>query len=97
MLRKLKEIKKKLYRISLEVRTVKKESCDLLINYLTIYPLFSSKYQDFLDWKKAHEIRISKSYTSIEGTSKLILLKNSMNTKRTQFYWDPLNNFYSLM
>jgi hypothetical protein len=32
-----------------EVRTLRKESCDLLINYLSIYPLFSSKHQDFLD------------------------------------------------
>jgi hypothetical protein len=61
---------------------------------LSIYPLFSSKHQDYLDWKKAHEIRIAKSYTSIEGTSKLIFLKNSMNTKRTQFNWDSLNQFY---
>jgi|SRR5690606_24623972 len=76
--------------LAYEVRTLKKESCDRLINYLTIYPLFSSKHQDFLvacvrSRKKAHNIRICKSYTSIEGTSKLIFLKNSMNTKRTQF------------
>lgn len=83
--------------LAYEVRTVKKESCNLLINYLTIYPLFSSKYQDYLDWKKAHEIRIAKGYKSIKGTSNLILLKNSMNTKRTQFNWDSLNKFYSLM
>ena len=30
-------------------RTTKKESCDLLINYLTKYSLFSSKHQDYLD------------------------------------------------
>jgi hypothetical protein len=28
---------------------------------------------------------------------KLINLKNSMNTKRTQFNWDLLNSFYCLM
>ena len=78
-----------------EVRTTKKESCELLINYLTTYPLFSSKYQDYLDWQKSHQIRVTKSYKSIEGTSELISLKNSMNTKRTQFNWDTLENFYS--
>ena len=31
-----------------EVRTSKKASCEILINYLSIYPLFSSKHQDFL-------------------------------------------------
>jgi len=78
-----------------EVRTTKKESCELLINYLTTYPLFSSKYQDYLDWQKFHQIRVTKSYKSITGTSELISLKNSMNTKRTQFNWDTLENFYS--
>lgn len=90
----IKRDKEEYTELAYEVRTVKKESCDLLIKYLITYPLFSSKHQDFLDWKKAHNIRISKSYKSIEGTSKLVLLKNSMNTKRTQFNWDSLNNFY---
>ena len=90
----IKRNKEHYIELAYEVRTVKKESCDLLINYLSIYPLFSSKHQDYLDWKKAHAIRLAKSYTSIEGTSKLTLLKNSMNTKRTQFNWDSLNRFY---
>lgn len=68
----IKRVKENYVELAYEVRTTKKESCDLLIDYLTEYPLFSSKYQDFLDWKKAHEIRLSKSYKSIEGTSKLI-------------------------
>jgi hypothetical protein len=45
----IKRDKENYTELAYEVRTVKKESCDLLINYLTIYPLFSSKYQDFLD------------------------------------------------
>jgi hypothetical protein len=35
--------------LAYEVRTTKKESCNILIDYLTMYPLFSSKFQDFLD------------------------------------------------
>jgi hypothetical protein len=69
----------------------------MLINYLNAYPLFSSKYQDFLDWSKAHHIRIDKKYKTLEGSSELLFLKNSMNTKRTQFNWDSLNSFYCLM
>lgn len=90
----IKRDKENYVELAYEVRTTKKESCDLLIDYLTTYPLFSSKYQDYLDWQKSHQIRVTKSYKSIEGTSKLISLKNSMNTKRTQFNWDSLNNFY---
>ena len=71
--------------LAYEVRTTKKLSCDILINYLTNFPLFTTKYQDFLDFSEVYQIRISKKYKSLEGTSKLISLKNSMNTKRTQF------------
>ena len=90
----IKRTKENYVELSYEVRTTKKTSCDLLINYLSVYPLFSSKHQDFLDWREFHRIRLSREYKTIEGTSKLISLKNSMNTKRTQFNWDSLNSFY---
>ena len=90
----IKRTKKNYAELSYEVRTTKKASCDFLINYLLVYPLFSSKHQDFLDWEKFHRIRLSKKYKTKEGTSQLIYLKNSMNTKRTQFNWDRLNSFY---
>jgi len=79
-----------------EVRTSKKASCEILINYLSIYPLFSSKHQDFLSWCNVHKIRVSKEYQTIKGTKKLISLKNGMNTLRTQFNWDSLNKFYNV-
>lgn len=91
---KIKRTKAKFVELSYEVRTTKKTSCNILIDYLSKYPLFSSKHQDFLDWQEFHNIRLSKEYKTIEGTSKLIYLKNSMNTKRTQFNWDSLNSFY---
>lgn len=90
----IKRTKEKYVELSYEVRTTKKTSCDLLINYLSIYPLFSSKHQDFLDWREFHRIRLSREYRTLKGTSQLIYLKNSMNTKRTQFNWDSLNSFY---
>ena len=62
-----------------------------------MYPLFSSKHQDFINWREFYHIRLSRKYKTKEGTSKLIYLKNSMNTKRTQFNWDSLKSFYSLM
>jgi len=33
--------------LSYEIRTTKKTSCEILTNYLSVYSLFSSKYQDF--------------------------------------------------
>ena len=90
----IKRTKENFFELAYEVRTTKKTSCDLLINYLSVYPLFSSKHQDFLDWREFHRIRLSREYRTKEGTYKLIYLKNSMNTKRTQFNWDSLNSFY---
>jgi hypothetical protein len=77
-----------------EIRTDRRDSCDILINYLFKYPLFSSKYQDFLNWVQIHEINKYKKYKTIEGTIQLINLKNNMNNLRTEFNWDSLKNFY---
>lgn len=55
-----------------EVRTTKKSSCDILINYLIKFPMFSSKNLDFLNWKEFHNIRISKQYKTLEGTLNII-------------------------
>jgi LAGLIDADG endonuclease len=91
---KIKRNKPNYIELSYEVRTTKKLSCDILINYLTKFSLFSSKNLDFLNWSEVHQLRISRQYKYLDGTSKLISLKNSMNTKRTQFNWDSLNKFY---
>jgi len=61
----IKRTKKDYVELSYEVRTTKKSSCDLLINYLSIYPLFSSKHQDFLDWCEFYRIRSSREYKTI--------------------------------
>lgn len=90
----IKRIKQNYIEESYVVRTNKKSSCEILINYLNTYPLFSSKHQDFLDWSKAYHIKITNKFTSQGGTSELLSIKNSMNTKRTQFNWESLNNFY---
>jgi hypothetical protein len=44
----IKRIKKDFIQLSYEIRTSKKLSCEIITNYLSIYPLFSSKNQDFL-------------------------------------------------
>lgn len=90
----LKRVKQDYIEEAYIVRTNKKSSCELLIDYLKAYPLFSSKHQDFLDWSKAYHIKVSQEFNTLDGTSKLLSIKNSMNTKRTQFNWDSLNEFY---
>lgn len=77
-----------------EIRTVKRESCFILINYLNNFPLISSKHLDFLAWSKITEINTKKQYKELNYSKLLFTLKNSMNEKRVEFNWDHLNNFY---
>lgn len=85
----LKEIKnKKQYR----VRTTSLKGNLILIEYLQKYPLFSSKYLDYLDWKEVISYFIRKEhYENIENIEKL---KLNMNNNRTYLNWDHLQNFY---
>ena len=90
----IKRIKQDYIEEAYVVRTNKKSSCEILIDYLKVYPLFSSKHQDFLDWSKAYRIKVSQEFKTLDGTSKLLSIKNSMNTKITLFNWDSLNEFF---
>jgi hypothetical protein len=64
-----------------------------LINYFLKFSLFSSKHLDYLNWVEAHKLVISKQYRTVEGTTKLLELKSSMNNKRTSFNWEHLDSF----
>ena len=66
-----------------------------VINYFTKFPFISSKYMDYLNWYKAHEIVISKRYRKIEGTAELIKLKSTMNSLRSEFNWDYLRQVFN--
>lgn len=91
----IKRVRQDYIEESFEIRTVKKESCTILIDYLSKYPLFSSKHLDYLNWCKIHEIHKFKKYKNIENSNLLFYLKNSMNSLRTEFDWRHLLNFYS--
>lgn len=65
-----------------------------LINYLEENPLFSSKYLNYLDWKKVVNLFMLKQHKTPEGKSQILNIKLGMNNKRTDFNWDHLQNFY---
>ena len=64
-----------------------------LINYFLEFLLLSSKHLDYLNWVEAHELVSSKQYRTVEGTTKLLELKSSMNNKRSSFNWEHLDSF----
>lgn len=80
---------------SYEIRTVRRDSCLILIDYLNKFPLFSSKYLDFLSWSQINEINNTRLYKELKYSKLLLSLKNSMNDNRIEFNWDQLNNFYN--
>lgn len=79
----------------LRVRTTSFKSNFILINYLNNFPLFSSKYLDYLCWKEALLIYEKGLHKSIEGKNNINKLKSSMNDNRTYYTWDHLNKIYT--
>jgi LAGLIDADG endonuclease len=80
------------------VRIVNKKGASALINYFYTYPLFSSKYLNYLDWRDAYFILIiNKEHIGVNKINtyyKIKLIKEKMNTKRIYFNWDHLNKFF---
>jgi len=68
-----------------------KISLDIVIKYLEVYPLFSSKYLDYLDWKKIALLILDNKHYTEEGLIKTDSVRNNMNRKRVYFNWDHLN------
>jgi len=72
------------------IRVENRLSCLSLIEYLDKYPLLSSKHLDFVNWKAAFNILISKRIKTDQDKKDIFNYKNTMNDKRTDFNWDHL-------
>lgn len=55
----------------------------VLIDYLNVHSLISSKRLDYINWLKAHMLIANKQHKTREGTAKLVFLKENMNSKRS--------------
>lgn len=60
--------------------------------YFDKYPLFSSKYLNYLDWKKIYLLQ--KIQKINENINICINIKNNFNNKRKNFNWEHLKYFY---
>jgi hypothetical protein len=74
------------------IRTTNMKSNLKLIKYFDKYPLFSSKYMDYIYWTKVFKLIINKEHKN--NLDKILKYKENMNSKRTFFKWDHLNKFY---
>ena len=81
-------------------RIVNKKGAIVLVNYFDRYPMFSSKYLNYRDWRTVYEILIMKKEhlgnNKLETYNKIKCIKDGMNKNRFIFNWDHLDNFYSL-
>lgn len=78
------------------LRTMSLETNLILISYLNKFPLFGSKYLDYINWKEILNLFNPKFKYSQENIKKVLALKSEMNDKRTIFIWNHLNKFYNL-
>jgi hypothetical protein len=62
-----------------------KLSLEIIVNYLDKYPLFSSKYLDYNDWKKIVLLIFENKHYTEEGINKTNIVKNSMNRQRIKY------------
>ena len=82
------------------IKTQNIRSNEILINYLTKYPLWSSNLLNYKDWFLALELykkfKLNNKAGSFEILDEIKLIKKRMHDKRTIFTWNHLNNFYNL-
>ncbi|TIB67810.1 hypothetical protein E3Q23_04461 [Wallemia mellicola] len=62
----------------------------LLVKYLDTYPLLSSKYLDYQNWRQAHILMREGQHLTPEGLDQISKLKSEMNNSRTQYTWNHL-------
>ena len=63
------------------------------ISYFDKFPLLSSKYLDYKDWKFILDLQNTNKLTTIY-LNEAIKVKNDFNSKRTTYNWDHLKNCY---
>jgi Cytochrome C and Quinol oxidase polypeptide I/LAGLIDADG endonuclease len=78
------------------VRTTNLKGNLAVVNYITKYPLFGTKFSDYKDWVKVVELFDQSSFDHKLNMGYVKLIKSGMNDKRTIFVWDHLQNFYNL-
>lgn len=62
----------------------------IIVDYLSVFPLLSSKRNDFEAFKSAFDMIMSNKHLTAEGKLAILKLKNSMNKKRTVFDWSHI-------
>lgn len=68
-----------------------------VLEYFDKYPLFSSRYLNYVDWCKVYAFMISKDLQDSYDAStmaQIVAIKSNFNSKRTTYCWKHLQDFY---
>jgi LAGLIDADG endonuclease len=84
----LNEIRSERKHPQYRVRTSSLKTNLTLRDYLSNYPLRSTKYLDYLDWAKV--LSFFEQGTHRENTEQIANIKSQMNQRRTVYNWDHL-------
>jgi LAGLIDADG DNA endonuclease family protein/cytochrome c/quinol oxidase subunit I len=71
-----------------------RKSLLIILTYFKSFPLYSSKYLDYKDWKEAVDLILKNDHYTEQGIIRIDFLKSNMNLKRTYFNWDHINDLY---
>jgi hypothetical protein len=67
----------------------------ILVDYLDKYPLFTSKYLNYKDWRECHYLIKDKNHLTNKGIETALLKKSQMNNNRISYNWDHLSQLYT--
>ena len=84
-------INKKYFLISLSSQKARL----ILVEYLDKYPLFTSKFLNYKDWRECHYLINNKKHLTKEGIETALFIKSQMNSKRINYNWDHLSQLYT--
>lgn len=65
-----------------------------VIAYFQKFPLFSSKFLNYVDWKTIYDLQVKKLHLTPEGIDICQKIKKNFNRSRKNFSWIHLKNFY---
>lgn len=83
---------------SLTMSILREDNLSLLINYFNQYPLFSSKYLNYINFYNVINLKkqLKKEGKRLcDNIEKFEIYTNNHNSKRITYNWNHLNNFYS--
>ena len=77
----------------LRIRNTSRVGAGIVAQYFTLYPLRSSKWLNFVDWRSVYTALLLGKTKSQAGYDSVKIVKAGHNSRRTVFDWSHLSSF----